>query len=164
MRKPRPLVYNLSEVNITRDKTSAHIQYKDPDFGATTLTIGEAIQNMSDQEIVDLYNDTLKGQAELARSCKYVAVEPPLGTPQINYHPGCDQWCPSGDVLRCLIDDTAEGEREPVIHIDDKELSWCEFGKLICTYAGWGMRIEFTPEDATHRRPKLEVRKPEKQG
>ena len=41
------------------------------------------------------------------------------------------------------------------------ELSWQEFGRLICTYAGWGMRIEFVPENETHRRPTLEVREPQ---
>ncbi len=64
--------------------------------------------------------------------------------------------------MRCLIDDTIEGERMPVITIDDKELTWEEFGKVIVTYAGWGMRIEFTPEHAVHRRPRLEVREPDK--
>ena len=165
MRKPRPLVYSLAEVIITRDETSAHIKYRDADFGATTLAIGEAVQNLTDQEILVLYNETLKAQAELAGSFKWVAVEPPLGSPQIEYHRACDQWSPCGGVLRCLIGDTLEHEEhEPVIQIDDKELSWTEFGKLICSYAGWGMRIEFTPEDATHRRPKLEVRAPGKEG
>jgi hypothetical protein len=32
---------------------------------------------------------------------------------------------------------------------------------LLVTYAGWGMRIEFTPDDETDRRPRLEVRDPE---
>jgi len=49
---------------------------------------------------------------------------------------------------------------EPVITIDGTELNWHEFGKLICTFAGWGMRIEFVPEEETHRRPRLEVREP----
>jgi len=31
--------------------------------------------------------------------------------------------------LRCLIDDTAGGE--PVIIVDDKELTWREFGRLV---------------------------------
>jgi hypothetical protein len=37
-----------------------------------------------------------------------------------------------------------------------------EFGRLVRTYAGWGMRIEFVPEDDTHRRPALVVREPTK--
>jgi hypothetical protein len=47
-----------------------------------------------------------------------------------------------------------------VIEIDDHELTLEEFGRLLTTYAGWGMRIEFTPEDEIHRRPALEVREP----
>ena len=48
----------------------------------------------------------------------------------------------------------------PVIEIDDRELSWEEFGKLVVTYAGWGMRIAFVPEDEVHRLPRVEVREP----
>jgi hypothetical protein len=44
--------------------------------------------------------------------------------------------------------------------VDDKDLTWREFGRLICAYAGWGMRIEFVSEDRTHRQ--LEVRQPMK--
>ena len=65
---------------------------------------------MTDQEIIDLYNETLKAQAELARSVKYVAIEPPLGSAQIEYSEQCDQWTPRGHVLRCLIDDKVEEE------------------------------------------------------
>ena len=54
-----------------------------------------------------------------------------------------------------------EEEREPVIEVDGKELSWHQFGRMICSFAGWGMRIEFVPEEETHRRPKIAVREPE---
>ena len=151
MRKPRPIVYSLEEVIITRDATSAHIKYKDPEFGETTLTMGPKVQS-----------DTLRGEAEHARNFKYVAIEPPLGSPQIIFHPSSGQWTPRGDVLRCLIMDQIDDVREPVITIDNKELTLSEFGTMLCTYAGWGMRIEFTPEDAVHRRPRLEVREPKK--
>ena len=49
---------------------------------------------------------------------------------------------------------------EGCIEIDDRELSWEEFGKLVVTYAGWGMRIAFVPEDEVHRLPRVEVREP----
>jgi hypothetical protein len=162
MRKPRPIVYSLEEVIITRDETTAHIKYKDPDYGETGLVLGDKVQRMTDQDIIDAYNDTLRAQAEHARDFKYIAIEPPLGSPQIKFHPECDQWTSRGDVLRCLIMDKSGDPREPVITIDNQELSWQEFGAMLCTYAGWGMRIEFTPEDAIHRRPTLEVREPEK--
>jgi len=37
----------------------------------------------------------------------------------------------------------------------------CEFGRMLTTYAGSGMRIEFMPEDDLHRRLLLEVRDPD---
>lgn len=163
MRKPRPIVYSLDEVNIRRDATTAHIKYKDPDYGETGLVLGEKLKDMTDQEIIDSYNDTLRAEAEHARNFKYIAIEPPLGSAQITFHPDCDQWTPRGDVLRCLVMDQGGDPREPVITIDDRELNWQEFGAMLCTYAGWGMRIEFTPEDAIHRRPPLEVREPERE-
>ena len=149
IRKPRPLVSSLQEITITRTKDSAIIEYKDPAYGTTHLTIGPEVEAMTDQEIMDLYNDTLKAQAELAMK-PWMAAEIPLGSPQIEYSERCNQWSARGHVLRCLVDDTADGEREPVIEVDGKELSWYEFGKMIVSFAGWGMRIEFTPEDETH--------------
>jgi len=32
---------------------------------------------------------------------------------------------------------------------------------MLTTYSGWGMRIEFVPEDELHRRPAHEVREPD---
>ncbi|MDF1755761.1 MAG: hypothetical protein P1U89_23430 [Verrucomicrobiales bacterium] len=83
-----------------------------------------------------------------------------MNSTQIEYHSRSNQWTPRGDVLRCAINDASDG-MEPVIEIDDKELSLQEFGRLLCTYAGWGMRIEFVPDDATHRRPALRVQEPD---
>ena len=157
MKRPRPLVYSLEEVVITRDDVGAHIRYRDPGYGETVLTLGPKAREMSDQEIVELYNDTLRAAAEHARDFNYVAIEPPLGSPQIEYHADAGQWSPRGHVLRCLVEDGAENGREPIITIDDKELTWHEFSTMLCTFAGWGMRIEFTPEDAVHRRPAIKV-------
>lgn len=161
MRKPRPIVYSLQEVTITREGHTAIIEYKDPAYGTTHFGIGAEIAMMTDQEIIARYNDTLRATAELVASHPYVAREIPLGSPQIEYFARADQWTPRGNVLRCLVSDTSvEGEQEPLIEVDGKELSWREFGRLLCTYAGWGMRIEFTPDDAIHRRPKLVVQEP----
>jgi hypothetical protein len=115
---------------------------------------------MSDQEIMDLYNDTLRAQAELVAMTPYVATEIPLNSPQIEFSKWCSSWSLRGHVLRCGVDDGGE-DGEPVVTVDGKELSWHEFGKMIVSFAGWGMRIEFTPEDEIHRRPKLEVKQPE---
>ena len=61
-------------------------------------------------------------------------------------------------MLRCLVQDDENGQL--VVAIDDHELSLEQFGRLLTTYAGWGMRIEFVPEDELHRRPVHEVREP----
>ena len=63
--------------------------------------------------------------------------------------------------MRCLIEDNEH--HQLVVKIDERELQLEQFGKLLTTYAGWGMRIEFVPEDAVHRRPVLEVREPEQE-
>jgi hypothetical protein len=98
-------------------------------------------------------------QQRLAAEHPYVAVEVPPGRPQIRYFPNGDQWVPRGGVVRCVVEDDEQGQA--VIFVDDQKLSLEEFGRLLTTYAGWGMRIEFTPEDETGQRPRLEVRDPE---
>ena len=64
-------------------------------------------------------------------------------------------------MLRCIIDD-AGPEGEVTIHIDDKELSLAEFGRMLRVHAGWGMRIAFVPEEFTSENPKVEIRKPKR--
>jgi hypothetical protein len=62
-------------------------------------------------------------------------------------------------VLRCYIEDDEAGE--VVVYVDDQELSLHEFGKLLRTHAGWGMRISFVPEDRVAEQPEIEVREPD---
>ena len=64
-------------------------------------------------------------------------------------------------MLRCIIDDGGP-EGEVTIHIDDKELSLREFGRLLSVYAGWGMRIAFVPEEFVTENPRVKVRKPKR--
>jgi hypothetical protein len=88
-----------------------------------------------------------------------VAIESPPGRPQIEYFERGDQWTPRGDVLRCVVDDGGP-DNEPIVYIDDRGLSWTAFGRLLTTYAGWGMRIVFVPDDEIHLEPRVEVREP----
>lgn len=62
-----------------------------------------------------------------------------------------------------MVHDTGP-DSEPVIEVDDRELSWEEFGRLMTTFAGWGARIIFVPDDETHLEPTIEVREPEERG
>ena len=157
MRRKEQYIVRLDEVIITREGDAAHIQYKEPDVPSTHLQIGPAMSGMSDEEIVELFNDTLRRTQRHFH--RHMRVEVPLGSPQIKYFARGYQWCPRGGVLRCLVEDDENGQL--VVGIDDQELSLQEFGRMPTTYAGWGMRIEFVPDDQLYRRPALEVREPD---
>jgi hypothetical protein len=157
MRKKRPHVVVLNEVRIVLKGQYAEIEYYDPTVAGVTLKVGPEVQNMTDQEIVNRLNDVIRAQQQMATQYEYVAMEIPEGHPQIRYSEECDQWVPRDGVLRCEISDGGP-DAETTVIIDDKELSLCEFGKLISTYNGWGRRIEFVPEDETSNRPTIEVR------
>jgi hypothetical protein len=49
-------------------------------------------------------------------------------------------------------------DRQRVIHVDDHELSWPNFGCLLLTYTGWGMRVTFMSGDQAIETPLVEVR------
>ena len=66
---------------------------------------------------------------------------------------------PRGDVLRCVIDDGGE-DYEATFCIDDKALSLQEFGKMMLTWNGWGIRIICVPEDELHCNPSIEMKEP----
>ena len=158
MKRKERYSVRLDEVILTRGSDYVEIVYKEPNVPSTRLEIGPEVSGLSDQEIIDLFNEMLRERAKFAAEYKHVAVEVPLGSPQIKYFARSQQWCPRGGALRCLIGDE---EGQLVVGIDDRELSLEEFGRMLTTYAGWGMRIEFVPDDQLHRRPALEVREPD---
>jgi hypothetical protein len=90
------------------------------------------------------------------------AARVPSGQSQIEWHEDSQQWRPRGEVLRCVIDGGGGDDgSEPLIEIDGKTLTWAELGRLLTTYAGWGMRIVFVPDDETHQKPTIRVFDPE---
>ena len=159
MRKKKPFVAKMHEVKISRNGEEAIIAYTDPDVAVTHLQIGPEISAMSDADILELFNQTLRAQEALAANFEHVPVEIPPGSPQIKYLANANQWVPRGDVVRCLIEDDENGEA--VIVIDNQELTLAEFGRLLTTHAGWGMRIIFLPDDALPENLKIEVREPD---
>ena len=152
-------IVSPNEVTIARIGDYARIEYKEEGIAVTHLQIGPEIADMSDGEILKAYNECLRNEAKLAAERKHVAIEVPLGSAQIEYFAQCDQWVPRGGVLRCVIEDDEHGQ--VIVKIDEQELRLKQFGKLLTTYAGSGMRIEFVPEDEVHRRPVCEVREPD---
>ena len=160
MPRQRPRVATRDEVSITRQPTGAIIAFHDGTVGSTHLQLGVSVDEMTDDEILEAFNSTVRAMEELAASYEHICVEIPPGKPQIRYHALADQWTPRGDVLRCYIDDGGpDGEAQ--IEIDDVCLSLREFGRLLTTYAGWGMRILFVPDDKTDQTHPIEVREPD---
>ncbi len=158
VKKPRRA--SLDEVKITREGDTAIIENADPLIGGMHLRLGAKVQQMSDLEILKRFNEIIAAQEESLRRYDNTVIEIPIGKPQVKFSDQCDQWVPVGDVLRCFVEDNEDGEA--VIWIDDQELSLREFGRLLTTRAGWGMRISFVPEELVTEEPELEVREPRK--
>lgn len=161
MRPKKPRVVSPDEVHIRRDGEHAHIEYADPSYGGMSLKVGPKIARMTDEEIVDLHNEVVRSMEEAREGYDHVAIEIPVGQPQIEYYAAGDQWVPRGHVLRCIIGDGGESLGRATITIDDHELTAVELGRLLATYAGWGMRIVFVPEDELDEEPAIEVREPD---
>ncbi|MDF1537007.1 MAG: UPF0158 family protein [bacterium] len=151
----KPVLATLYAVKITRDGEYANIEYKDPAIGGVGLKIGPDIAAMTDQEILDLHNHIIRERENMAARYNHIAVEILPGKPQIEYSERCAQWVPRGDVLRCLIHD--DQNLELVVEIDGRDLSLKEFGRMLTTHAGWGMRIVFVPDDEIEKEPDVVV-------
>ena len=164
-RKKKPRIARLDQVRISREGEDAIIEFLEPAVATTHLRIGPQVQDMTDEEILLVFNQTIaagiRNRDELG---EYVAVEIPVGSPQVQHHPEyANEWVPRGGVLRCLTEDGGGEDGDlPVIHVDDREFTWEEFGRMLLTYAGWGMRIVFVPDDELERTPKIVVREPDK--
>jgi hypothetical protein len=157
MKLKRPYVATLDQVRITSGEEEAIIEYREPDVSTTHLKLGPCVREMSDQQILDSFNETIVARDRARAQYEHVAIEIPPGKPQIEYFDKGEQWTPRGDVLRCVIHDDGS-ETGPMIEIDDHELTWEEFGRLIKTCSGWGMRVTFVPDDDLDHVPKTEVR------
>jgi hypothetical protein len=154
--KPYPVTFD--QVRITREGETATVEYIDGQISTVSLRIGPELAEMSDQQILDQHNQMLQAQRALADSIDWTAVEVPPGSPQVDYFEDGEQWVPMGGVLRCLINDDEHGHA--IIEIDGREFTMEAFSRLLATYAGWGMRITFVPEDEVEQQPTIEVRKP----
>ncbi len=159
-RLAKPRIAKLDEVQITRLGEEAVIDYRDPGIGGVNLLLGPEVQSMTDQDILDRLNQVLRVQEQLAQEYEHIAVEIPPGWPQVRYHRRAGQWVPQGHVVRCVVDDGGP-DGEVTFYIDDREFSLQEFGGLVRTFAGWGMRICFVPDDEICNEPSIEVRRPE---
>ena len=164
MRKKKPRIARPDQVTISRDAEDAIIEFHDSTLATTHLKIGPQVHHMTDEEILLVFNQVIAAQIRNRDELgEFVAVEVPVGSPQVECHPDTvNQWVPRGNVLRCCVEDGGgEDGLLPRIYIDDREFTWDEFGKMLCVYAGWGMRIVFVSDDELEKAPKIEIREPD---
>ena len=159
MRLKRPRPASPDQVRITREGETAVIENADPSVRVVNLRVGPSLAAMTDAEVLELFNDMLKAQAETAAGVDPTLTEIPPGLPQIEYSERSDQWVPRGQVLRCHIDDDAEGST--IIQIDDMELDMTAFGRMLQVFSGFGMRIAFVDEEEVTKEPEMLVREPD---
>ncbi len=159
MRKKKPRLASPDEVKIFRSGEEAIIAFADATTSTSHLRIGPHVHEMSDQAILDIFNDVMAAQDQLLAESENIVIELPPGRPQIKYSDFSGQWVPRGDLLRCHIDDGGP-DGEVTVQIDDRELSLQEFGRLLVTHAGWGMRIAFVPNEMVEEEPEVQVREP----
>jgi hypothetical protein len=161
----RPHVASPDEVKIIRDGDTAVFEYADPKVATTHFKMEAGqLAKMSDADVLAYWNEHIEASDEFLRTQpKLTLTEIPVGRPQVEYHQRSDQWVPRGHVLRTVILSDAGVEPdldEPFVSIDDRDFTLREFFKMVGTFGGWGMRIAFVDDDATHERPKIAVREP----
>jgi hypothetical protein len=144
-------------VTIERDGETAIINFKDTEYGGIHLRVGAKIDSMSDADIVELHNQVVLSQLELAANWRPPTEIVP-GRPQIKYDKQFREWSAEGHVLRCIVGSNPELD-EPTVCIDSHKLSWVDFGRMVLHFEGWGMRILFVSEDQLSDPPTPELRK-----
>ena len=78
------------------------------------------------------------------------------GLPQVGNDPYYKTLTTHSETLRCELS-SGESHDELVVEIDDRKLSWNEFGKLISPYIGWAMRVQFLPAEQLLNPPESEI-------
>jgi hypothetical protein len=159
----RPHRASPDELKITRDGDDVIIAYADDSVATTHFKLGrERIGAMTDDQIIEFWNEHLDARDAAMASYEHVAVEVPPGRPQVEFFAEGNQWVPRGHVLRCVVMGSTGEPDEPFLTIDDRDYTPGEFAGLVSAFGGWGMRIVFVPDDEVHDEPVIEVREPER--
>jgi len=156
MPRKRPFVASFNQVRITRDRDAAIIEYADPDVGTTRFTLGPELHSMTDEDILERWNEGVEATEDLIADYEHICIEVPPGRPQIRWADRSQTWVMRGEVVRGQISDNADAN--PIVEIDGRELTWEEFGAMIVVNAGWGFRLCIVPDDDTHVPPTILVR------
>ena len=157
----RPYPSTIDQVRVTREDGTAILEYAEPGVSTVHFQIGAGLGSMTDEDVIALHIGTLEAMEDLRLESDLPALEMPVGVPQIEWFERGYQWSARGHVLRCLID---SGDDEgPSVIIDDKELTWTQFGRVVSSFAGWGLRAIFVDHDSLHEEPRIEVGEPDEE-
>ena len=143
-------------MRISRDGEYAIIEHADTAYGTTRLLLGPMLQNMSDAEVLEVFNDIIAAQDASVADPANRPVEIPRGRPQIEWLEDFQQWSVRGQVLRCHVSDDEHGNL--VVYVDDKELNAEAFLSLIKPFSGWGMRLTFMDDSQVYDEPSVILR------
>jgi hypothetical protein len=158
----RPHRASPDEIKVSRDGDHAVIRYANPKVATTHFKVGRAnLAKMTDEEVLALWNEHLHARDQLMAAYDHVAVEIPMGRPQVRYFEEGGQWVPRGDVVRCVVMGSSGDPDAPFVTIDGRDFTPREFARMVSTFGGWGMRIVFVPDDELHDEPVVEVREPD---
>ena len=155
MRLRKPPVAELDEVSISHKGETAVIVYKDKTIAAVNLNIGQKLEGMSDQEVLEVHNGIIRARQDMEAHYEHAALEIARERPQLEYSKEHNQWMPRGDILRCEIGGGGDGEA--TVTIDNRDFSLREFGQLLATCTGWEMRITSAPDDVVALREECKV-------
>lgn len=161
-RPRRPHRASPEEIKITRDGDYAIIAYADDGVATTHLQMGsEKLAGMTDEQILEFWNDGIDARDDFMAEQEPVAIEIPMGKPQLKYEQLSDQWVPRGHVVKGVIlgGDGDEVDDECVT-VDGKDLTIREFVRMMSTFGGWGFRLVFVADADIHDEPVIEVREP----
>ena len=76
----RPYPASAEQVRITREGDVAIIEYADASVATTHLKVGaEKLASMTDEELLDFWNDGIEASEDHRRSLSYTATKIPVG-------------------------------------------------------------------------------------
>ncbi len=70
MRIKKPRHASLDEVKVSRDDAGAGIEFADPTISTTHFKIGRQVRQMSNQAILNMFNNMIAARDQLPQSTK----------------------------------------------------------------------------------------------
>lgn len=135
--------------------------YGDDPVGGDDLE--PACAAMSADDLERWFADVARGDEGTRVGHAYVAIEVPLGRPQLAWFEWDDRVEARGDVVRAEILDLPpeRGHPSPVLSIDGDVVSWADLGEIVAARVGSGLRLVFVPVVELDVAPVIAVVDPE---